>query len=114
MRKLCARWGQRLLTIDQKRIRVTTSEQNLAYSNRNPNKFLHRFMTMDETWIHHYTPESREVGKCTKTSEKCNNRLRKLWLVFFGIHIFINYLVKRRSITGEYYDGLLNRAVDDH
>ena len=31
MRKLCARWVPRLLTIDQKRIRVTTSVQNLAY-----------------------------------------------------------------------------------
>ena len=27
-RKLCVRWVPRLLTIDQKRIRVTTSEQN--------------------------------------------------------------------------------------
>ena len=36
MRKLCARWVPRLLTIDQKRIRVTTSEKNLAYFNRNP------------------------------------------------------------------------------
>ena len=31
MRKLCARWVPRLFTIDQKRIRVTNSEQNLAY-----------------------------------------------------------------------------------
>ena len=30
MKKLWARWVPRLLTIDQKRIRVTTSEQNLA------------------------------------------------------------------------------------
>ena len=36
MRKFCARWVPRLLTIDQKRIHVTTSEQNLAYFNRNP------------------------------------------------------------------------------
>ena len=31
MRNLCARWIPLLLTIDQKRIRVTTSEQNFAY-----------------------------------------------------------------------------------
>ena len=36
MRKFCARWVPRFLTIDQKRIRVTTSEQNLAYCNRDP------------------------------------------------------------------------------
>ena len=49
MRKLCARWVLRLLTIDQKRIRVTTSEQNLAYFNQNSKEFLHRIVTMDET-----------------------------------------------------------------
>ena len=63
MRKLCARWVPRLLTIDQKRIHVTTLEQNLAYFSRNPKEFLRRFMTMDEIQIHHYTPESREESE---------------------------------------------------
>ena len=63
LRKLCARWVSRLLTIDQKRIRVMTSEKNLAYFNRNSKQFLRRFVTMDKTWIHHYTPESREWSK---------------------------------------------------
>ena len=63
MRKLFARWVPRLLTIDQKRIHVTTSERNSTYFNRNPKEFLRRFVTMDETWIHHYTPESREGSK---------------------------------------------------
>ena len=63
MRKLCARWLLRFLTIDQKCICVTTSEPNLAYFNRNPKDALCRFVTMDKTWIHHYTPESRERSK---------------------------------------------------
>ena len=52
-----------MLTIDQKCICVTTSDQNLAYFNRNPKEFLRRFVTIDETWIHHYTLESREGSK---------------------------------------------------
>ena len=59
MRKLCVRWVPRLLSIDQKRIRVTTLEENLAYFNGNSKEFLRRFVTMDETWIHPYTPELR-------------------------------------------------------
>ena len=39
MRKLCARWVLRLFIIDQKRISVTTSEQNLTYFNRNPDAY---------------------------------------------------------------------------
>ena len=57
MRKLCIRWLPRLLPIDQKCIHVTTSKQNLLNFNRNPQKFLRSFLTMDETWIQHYTPE---------------------------------------------------------
>ena len=35
-------------------------EQNLAYFNRDPKEFFSRLVTMDETWIHYYIPESRE------------------------------------------------------
>ena len=48
MRKLCARWMPRMFTIDQKRIRLSASEKNLAYFNCNPKKFLRRFVTMNE------------------------------------------------------------------
>ena len=60
MRNLCSRWVPRLVTVDERSIRVTTSEKNLACFNRNMKVFLRRFVTMDKTWIHHYTPESRE------------------------------------------------------
>ena len=63
MRKLFARWVPRLITIHQKRIFVTTLEQNSAYFNRNPKEFLGQFVSMDGTWIQHYTPESREGSK---------------------------------------------------
>lgn len=60
MKKLAARWVPRSLTIDQKRNRVTTSKHCLEMFKRNSNEFLRRFITVDETWIHHYTPESRQ------------------------------------------------------
>ena len=63
MRKLSARWVPRLLTIDHKRERVTISKECLAMFNRNPNEFLRRFVTVDETWIHHNTPETKEQSK---------------------------------------------------
>jgi len=31
--------------------------------NKNKTYFVHRFITMDETWIHHYTPESKQQSK---------------------------------------------------
>ena len=62
MRKLSARWVPRLLTPDNKHNRETTVEQCLMLFKHNPKEFLHRFMTVDETWIHWYTPERRKLS----------------------------------------------------
>ncbi|KAH8375066.1 hypothetical protein KR009_006846, partial [Drosophila setifemur] len=58
MRKLCARWVPHVLTSDQKKERVDVSEDNFALLNRNKCEFFRRLITVDETWIHHYTPET--------------------------------------------------------
>jgi histone-lysine N-methyltransferase SETMAR len=123
MKKLCARWVPRVLTIDQKRIRVTTSERNLAYINRNPKEFLRRFVTMDETWIHHYTPESKQqskqwVGahgsapKRPRTQQTAGKVMASVFWDANGV-IFIDYLEKGKTITGAYYAALLDRLVDE-
>jgi len=49
MRKLCARWVPHLLNNDR-------------FNNRRTD-FVRRFVTMDETWVHHYTPVSKEQSK---------------------------------------------------
>jgi histone-lysine N-methyltransferase SETMAR len=63
MKKLCARWVPRLLTADQKCTRIKNSEHCLERFNKNKTDFVCRFITLDETWIHHYTPESKEQSK---------------------------------------------------
>jgi len=63
MKKLCTRWVLRLLTADQKCTRMKISEQCLEHFNKNRTDFVRRFITMDETWIHHYTPESKQQSK---------------------------------------------------
>jgi hypothetical protein len=64
MKKLCTRWVPRLLTADQKHTCMKISEQCLERFNKNKTDFVHRrFITMDETWIHHYTSESKQQSK---------------------------------------------------
>jgi len=60
MKKLCTKWVPRLLTADQKRPLMIISEQCLERFNKNKTDFVRQFITMDETWIHPYTPESKE------------------------------------------------------
>ncbi|XP_076265380.1 uncharacterized protein LOC143199443 [Rhynchophorus ferrugineus] len=48
MRKLCAKWVPRELTFDQRQPKIK----------RNKPEFLRRCVTMDEIWLHHFTPKS--------------------------------------------------------
>ncbi|KAG5339771.1 SETMR methyltransferase, partial [Acromyrmex heyeri] len=63
MKKLLIRWVPCLLTVDHKRDRVTISKQCLQMFQRNPDKFLCRFITVDETWIHYFSSETKEQSK---------------------------------------------------
>lgn len=119
MRKLSARWVPRLLTVEQKRNRMTTSEHCLNMFKRNPKEFLRRFVTVDETWIHHYTPETKEQSKqwtspgetAPKKAKTVPSAGKVMATVFWdsqGI-IFTDYLENGRTITGQYYADLLDR-----
>jgi len=60
MRKLSAKWVPKCLNADQKRRRCQSSEQFLEFSRRDPNDFLSRLVTMDEIWLYHYDPETKQ------------------------------------------------------
>ncbi|KAG5329130.1 SETMR methyltransferase, partial [Acromyrmex charruanus] len=57
----------RLLTVNHKRDHVTISKQCLEMFQRNPDEFLHRFITVDETWI---TLHSRRTVKTIDSPSK--------------------------------------------
>jgi len=60
MRKLSAKWVPKCLNMDQKRQRCQSSEQLLEIFWRDPNDFLSRSVTMDETSLYHYDPETKQ------------------------------------------------------
>ena len=59
MHKLFSKWVSSLHTPNQKQQRFDDSERCLELFKRGKKNFLRRYMTMDETWIHHYTPETK-------------------------------------------------------
>ena len=123
MRKLLSKWVPRLLTVDQKRQRVVDSERCLELFRRNKPNFLRRYVTMDETWIHHYTPESkRSSAEWTAVGEKRPKRPKtQMWAgkvmasVFWDAHgvLFIDYLEKGKTINSERYIGQLMRLKNE-
>jgi histone-lysine N-methyltransferase SETMAR len=119
MRKLSARWVPRLLTIDQKRVRADMSRECLSLYQKNPAEFLRRTITVDETWVHHHTPETKQqsmqwiaVGEPAPKKAKVVLSAGKVMATVFwdsrGI-ILIDYLAKGKTINGQYYAALLDK-----
>ncbi|KAF7266620.1 hypothetical protein GWI33_020120 [Rhynchophorus ferrugineus] len=70
MRKLCPKWVPHEFTFEQKQRQVDDSELCLKMIKRNKLEFMHRYVTMDETWLHHFTPKSnRQSSELTAYDE---------------------------------------------
>jgi len=60
MRKLSAKWVPKYLNTDQKRPRWQSSEQILEFFFARSKWFPSRLVTMEETWLYHYDPETKQ------------------------------------------------------
>ena len=58
MRKICAKWVPRLLTMEQKERHEDVSIECLAMFHCNKPDFLRQFI--DETWVHHFTSDTKK------------------------------------------------------
>lgn len=119
MKKLSARWVPHLLNYDQKAVRQDISQECLDLFKRNKKDFLRRFVTVDETWIHYFTPETKVQSKqWISPGEKAPRKVKVIpsagkvmATIFWDAHgiLLIDYLEKGRTITGAYYVELLDR-----
>ncbi|XP_076044748.1 histone-lysine N-methyltransferase SETMAR-like [Oratosquilla oratoria] len=117
MSKVSARWVPRLLTPDQKRTRRTMSAENLELFEADREDFMARFVTMDESWVHHYQPETKEQSKQWKHASSPTPKKAKVTVsagkvmasVFWDARgvLLVDYLSKGHTITRQYYADLL-------
>ena len=117
MRKLSAKWVPKCLNADQKRQRCQSSEQFLEFFRRDPNDFLSRLMTMDETWLYHYDPEItqqsmewRHSGSLRPKKFRVQKSAGKVLASIFGDQdgiLLTDYIPKGQTINAEYYSSLL-------
>ena len=117
MRKLSAKWVPKCLNADQKRQRCQSSEQILEFFRRDPNNFLSRLVTMDETWLFRYDPETKQQstkwrhnGSTLPQKFRVQNSTGKVLASIFwdqdGI-LLIDYLPKAQTINAQYYSPVL-------
>ena len=129
--KVSAKWVPKCLNADHKRQRCQPSEQLLEFFRRDPNDFLLRLGTMDETWLYHYDPETKQQSmewrhsgsilpqkfrvQKSDVNVRVKNPLEKFSPRFFwdqGGILLIYYLPKGQTIKAEYHVSLLVQLND--
>lgn len=121
-RKLCAQWVPHSLTMEQKHIRMRLSQQHLERFKKDKVDFVRRFITMDETWVYHHDPESKQEAKewcepgCSASKRvRVRKSAKKVMASVFwdakGI-LFVDYLQTGKTINSEYYCNLLDQLKE--
>ena len=122
MKKLTARWVPRMLMLAQKQQRTVLYEQNLTNFRADKKLFIERYVTMVQTWIHHYDPETKiqsiqwkHKGSPTPKKFKVLPSAGKVLLSVSwdaqGV-IMVDYLQRGATITGLYYADLIHKLQD--
>lgn len=120
--KVCARWVPKMLTTAQMNDRVAASKEIQKMITANPENFFSRTVTGDETWIHHYDPETKQesmqwlpVGSPPPKKFRTQPSSGKVMATVFwdckGI-IMIDYLPRNTTITGAYFANVIHRLRD--
>jgi len=122
MRKLSAKCAPEMPESGPKSQLCQSSEQLLEFFRHDPNDFLSRLVTMDETWLCHYDPETKQQSMewrqsgspCPKIFRVQKSAGKVLASIFWdqdGI-LLIDYLPKGQTINAEYYSSLLVQLKD--
>ena len=118
MRKLTACWVPKSLNDEQMATRASVCS-TLLKRFRSKDDFLLCLVTVDETWVHYYEPENKAqscqwVGpgslrpKKFKTQPSAGKVMATVFWDAKGV-IMLDFLPKRRTITGVYYANLLDQ-----
>lgn len=120
-KKTCARWVPRQLTDIHKETRLQISQQLKARCSTEKEAFFERIVTCDETWIHHYEPESKRqslewkhTSSPTRKKFKTQPSAGKVMLTLFWDSqgpIFCDFLEDQRTINSQYYCNMLENKV---
>ncbi|UYV60613.1 hypothetical protein LAZ67_1001665 [Cordylochernes scorpioides] len=119
LRKLSARWVPKPLTPDQKAVRTKLFSFNLALFEANPEEYVSRFVTMDETWAHYFTPEAKQQSmqwrpsaspppKKAKTVPSAGKVMVSVFWDSGGV-LLLDLLNKGQTINDNYYANLVKQ-----
>ncbi len=120
MKRHCAKFIPKVLTEPQKWTRMTVCDDNikLLCNDPDPNSFVKRIITGDETWISTYEPDTKRNSTAwTRSREECPRKAlrnafdkKTMMTVFFDCKgvIMCEFLPPRQTVTLEWYVATLS------
>ena len=117
-RKVSARWVPRELSAFDRHRRVEGCTELKERFDREGQDFLDHVITCDETWVHHFTPESKRASKQWKHADSPPSKKfraiasagKVMASVFWDKHrvIHVDFLSRGATINSEYYCRVLS------
>jgi len=121
LRRISAKFVPKLLTIEQKQLRLEIAQDMLETVNSDPN-FFNTVITGDETWVYGYDPETKfqssqwkhPTSPRPKKARKVRSNVKVMLTVFFDSSGVVHheYAPHGTTITKEYYQEVLRRLRD--
>ena len=120
--KVSARWIPRNLNAQDRHLRVAATRKHLERFDTNRSEFVEHLVTGDETWIHHWDPESKQESmqwkhrgspppKKFRTRPSAGKIMATIFWDGKGI-LHIDYMSHKTTITSQYYADLLGRLKE--
>jgi histone-lysine N-methyltransferase SETMAR len=119
MNKVNTKWVPRILTADMCHARVACANDLLQLCDSDPSGFFSRIVTADESWIHHYDPESQTEAKQWKHPDsptpkrplQSRSAGKIMMSVFWDAKgvLLLDFLPHKETVTGLYYSHLITK-----
>lgn len=122
MSRVCARWVPRLVSDEHNKRRMQTSKAFIQNFKRGGEKWLDRIITTDETWLHHFDPETKtessiwkhQGSPATKKAKVAKSVGKQIYIFFVDRHgmILVYAVSSGRTGNAAYYSQVLRRELD--
>ena len=112
MKRVSRHWVPRMLTDEENQNLVDVCTDLLCRLQTQPEIFLDRIVTQDETWVHHFDPDTKRQSMAGNTpvltllkNSRSSHLPEKSGLLFWDCNcvMMTDYLSKGFTVTSAYY-----------
>ena len=120
MRRVSARFVPRLLSDDQKALRVSVCRELKQQTRDDPN-FISNIITGHETWVYGYDPETKQHSSqwkspnspLPKKARRVRSNINSMLIVFFDIQVIVHkdFVPPGQTVNGKFYCEVVKRLM---